>query len=82
MRRRLRLEQSWSKDQILEACLKLAPFRGEFEGVAAMSRGLFGKWPQGLDEQESALAAALLRGPNADAVAFRVRALRGRRRDH
>ena len=70
----LRLERSWSKDQILEAYLNLVPFRGELEGVAAMSRGLFGKWPEGLDEQEAALAAALLRAPNArsDAVARRA----------
>ncbi len=61
----LRLEQRWKKEQILEAYLNLAPFRGELRGVAAMSRGLFGKWPDGLDEAESALAAALLRAPNA-----------------
>lgn len=60
----LLLERHWSKDQILEAYLNLVPFRGELEGVAAMSRGLFGKWPEGLDEQEAALAAALLRAPN------------------
>ena len=70
----LRLEQSWSKDQILEAYLNLAPFRGELEGVAAMSRGLFGKWPQGLDEQEAALAAALLRAPNAGTAVVARRA--------
>jgi len=70
----LRLERSWSKEQILEAYLNLVPFRGELEGVAAMSRGLFGKWPQGLEEQEAALAAALLRAPNArpDVVARRA----------
>ena len=59
------LEQRWKKDEILEAYLNLAGFRGEMQGVAAMSRGLFGKWPDGLDEQEAALAAALLRAPNA-----------------
>ena len=70
----LLLERHWSKDQILEAYLNLVPFRGELEGVAAMSRGLFGKWPEGLDEQEAALAAALLRAPNArpDLVARRA----------
>jgi penicillin-binding protein 1C len=70
----LRLERSWSKDQIFEAYLNLVSFRGEFEGVAAMSRGLFGKWPDGLDQQEAALAAALLRAPNApsDLVARRA----------
>lgn len=59
------LEQRWKKDEILEAYLNLASFRGEWVGVAAMSRGLFGKWPDGLDERESALAAALLRAPAA-----------------
>jgi penicillin-binding protein 1C len=61
----LRIEGSWSKQQIVEAYLNLAGFRGELQGVAAMSRGLFGKWPTGLNERESALAAALLRSPNA-----------------
>lgn len=61
----LRLERRWSKAQILEAYLNLAPFRGELVGVAALSRGLFGKAPDALDEAESALAAALLRAPNA-----------------
>ncbi|MCF8174012.1 MAG: penicillin-binding protein 1C [Burkholderiaceae bacterium] len=70
----LRLERSWNKDQILEAYLNLVSFRGELEGVAAMSRALFDKWPEGLDEQEAALAAALLRAPNAkpDVVARRA----------
>jgi len=61
----LRLETSWSKRQIIEAYLNLVSFRGELQGVGAMSRQLFGKWPHGLDERESALAAALLRSPNA-----------------
>ena len=61
----LRIESSWSKQQILEAYLNLASFRGEAQGVTAMSRSLFGKWPDGLNERESALAAALLRAPNA-----------------
>lgn len=59
------LERRWKKDEILEAYLNLAGFRGELVGIAAMSRGLFGKWPDGLDERESALAAALLRAPGA-----------------
>lgn len=68
------LEQRWSKDQILEAYLNLAGFRGEMVGVAAMSRGLFGKWPDGLDERESALAAALLRAPGASSAVVSTRA--------
>ncbi|MEX8518567.1 MAG: penicillin-binding protein 1C [Leptothrix sp. (in: b-proteobacteria)] len=61
----LRLERQWRKPQILEAYLNLAAFRGELQGVAAMSRMLYGKWPAGLDEREAAIAAALLRAPNA-----------------
>ncbi len=70
----LRLESFWSKRQIIEAYLNLVSFRGELEGVGAMSRQLFGKWPHGLNERESALAAALLRSPNApsDLVARRA----------
>jgi penicillin-binding protein 1C len=59
------LEQKWSKDQILEAYLNLVSFRGELQGLAAASRGLFDKDPGGLDEAESAILAALLRSPNA-----------------
>jgi penicillin-binding protein 1C len=61
----LRLDGAWNKREILEAYLNLAAFRGELQGVAAMSRALFGKWPDGLDDREAALAAALLRAPNA-----------------
>ncbi|WP_240494582.1 penicillin-binding protein 1C [Azonexus hydrophilus] len=60
----LRLERSWSKGRIVEAYLNLVAFRGELQGVAAMSRSLFGKWPHGLDDRESAIAAVLLRAPN------------------
>jgi penicillin-binding protein 1C len=61
----MRIERRWSKDQILEAWLNLVPFRGEQVGVAAMSQALFQKAPSGLDAEESAIAAALLRAPNA-----------------
>ena len=59
------LESAWSKSQILEAYLNLSTFRGELQGIAAASRGLFGKSPDGLDESESLLLAVLLRGPNS-----------------
>ena len=73
------LERHWSKRQILETYLNLSTFRGELEGVAAAAYGLFGKDPSGLDESESALLAALLRGPNAppSTVARRACALAG-----
>ncbi len=59
------LDRRWRKAQILEAYLNLVPFRGELVGIDALSRTLFGKAPQGLDERESAIAAALVRAPNA-----------------
>lgn len=59
------LETRWRKDQILEAYLNLVPFRGEIVGIDALSRTLFGKAAHGLDEREAAIAAALVRAPNA-----------------
>ncbi|ARV20698.1 Penicillin-binding protein 2D [Curvibacter sp. AEP1-3] len=59
------LERGWRKDQILEAYLNLVPFRGELVGIDALSRSLFGKAPHGLDHREAAVAAALIRAPNA-----------------
>lgn len=61
----LRLERSWRKDQILEAYLNLVAFRGELVGVSALSASLFHKYPSGLDADEAALTAALVRAPNA-----------------
>ncbi|RST54865.1 penicillin-binding protein 1C [Variovorax sp. DXTD-1] len=59
------LERNWRKDQILEAYLNTVPFRGEIVGIDALSRTLFGKAPSGLDAREAAVAAALVRAPNA-----------------
>jgi len=59
------LEKRWSKAQILEAYLNLVTFRGELQGIAAASKGLFRKEPQGLDNVESLILAALVRSPNA-----------------
>ncbi|AGZ32309.1 penicillin-binding protein 1C [Burkholderia pseudomallei NCTC 13179] len=72
----LRLERGWRKDQILEAYLNLVPFRGETVGLDAMSHALFGKAPSGLDVRESAVAAALVRAPNASAAKVAERACR------
>lgn len=59
------LERSWRKDQVLEAYLNLVPFRGEMVGIDALSQTLFGKAAHGLDNREAAVAAALVRAPNA-----------------
>ena len=58
------LDRRWRKDQILEAYLNLVPFRGEIV-IDALSRTLFGKAAHGLDAREAAIAAALVRAPNA-----------------
>ncbi len=59
------LDRRWRKDQILEAYLNLVPFRGELVGIDALSRTLFSKAAHGLDDREAAVAAALVRAPNA-----------------
>ncbi|MGR2681660.1 penicillin-binding protein 1C [Chromobacterium haemolyticum] len=68
------LETHWSKAQILEAYLNLVGFRGELVGLSALSATLFGKMPAGLNLEESAIAVALIRAPNAapDKVATRA----------
>jgi penicillin-binding protein 1C len=61
----LELEKHWSKEQILEAYLNLAPFRGDIEGIGAASQILLGVAPQDITLREATILAALLRGPNA-----------------
>ena len=60
-----RLEASWKKSEILEAYLNSVPYRGELVGIDALAQTLFAKHPSGLDAQEAAIAAALVRSPNA-----------------
>ena len=54
------LEKVWTKEEILEAYLNLITFRGEIQGIAAASRGLFDKEPSGLNENESLILASLI----------------------
>ena len=76
MRSAWALEGGWNKDQILEAYLNLAPFRGEAQGVAAGSLALFGQRVSALAPREAALMAALLRNPTAPAAEVAARACR------
>jgi penicillin-binding protein 1C len=76
VRAALALGRSWSRDEILEAHLNLASFRGELVGVAAAAHGLFGRAPHGLGPAESALLVALLPAPNAAPEAVLARACR------
>jgi penicillin-binding protein 1C len=59
------LEKSWSKAQILEAYLNLIFYRAELQGIAAATRGLFHKEPNGLNDTESLILASLISSPNA-----------------
>lgn len=68
------IEKKWSKREILEAYLNLVSYRGELQGVAAASRGLFDKDPCGLDATESFILASLIRSPNASVNAVTKRA--------
>ncbi|RZL11242.1 MAG: penicillin-binding protein 1C [Rubrivivax sp.] len=68
------LDAQWRKSDILEAYLNLVPLRGELIGLPALSLTLFGKHPNALDAQESAVAAALARSPNATPTAVSQRA--------
>jgi penicillin-binding protein 1C len=75
------LEAAWSKDQILEAYLNLAGFRGETQGIGAAALGLFGKTSEALTRDDAALLVALLPNPraSADEVARRACGLVGGR---
>lgn len=68
------LEARWSKDQILEAYLNLAGYRGEAQGIGAAALGLFGKTPASLTRDDALLLAALLPDPRADAAVITRRA--------
>ncbi|MBX3563079.1 MAG: penicillin-binding protein 1C [Sphingomonas sp.] len=68
------LDGAWSKDQILEAYLNLAGFRGEAQGIGAAALGLFGKTPAALSRDDALLLAALLPDPRAGATKVAARA--------
>jgi penicillin-binding protein 1C len=68
------LDARWKKSEILEAYLNSVPLRGEIVGIDALAQTLFDKHASGLDAQEAAVAAALVRGPNAKAELVAQRA--------
>jgi penicillin-binding protein 1C len=74
MRAARALEAEWSKDQVLEAYLNLAGFRGEAQGIAAAALGLFGKTPATLTRDDALLLAALLPNPGAGSTEVARRA--------
>ncbi len=72
-----KLEARFSKDEILDLYLLLAPYGGNIEGARAASLAYFGKEPKRLTTAEAALLVALPQSPEArrpdrDAVAARA----------
>ena len=63
----LRLEERYSKAQILQEYLNTVYFGEGFYGVEAASRGYFGKPAAELAPAEAALLAGLVRAPSRDA---------------
>jgi penicillin-binding protein 1C len=66
----------WTRDQIMEAYLNLASFRGETQGIGAAALSLFGKTPAALGKDEAWLLAALLANPQAEPMQLAARACR------
>jgi penicillin-binding protein 1A len=64
-----RLEQRYSKNEILAAYLNAVYFGEGFYGVEAASRGYFGKPASDLQPHEAALLAAIVRSPSTYAPA-------------
>jgi penicillin-binding protein 1C len=65
MLRALELERRFTKTQILEIYLALAPYGGNLEGLRAASLAYFGKEPRRLSPGEAALLVALPQAPEA-----------------
>ncbi|QDL97304.1 penicillin-binding protein 1C [Rhodopseudomonas palustris] len=63
MVRAVELEQTLSKQQILDLYLALAPYGGNLEGIRAASIAYFGKEPKRLTLAEAALLVALPQSP-------------------
>ncbi len=76
MRAAWAIEDRWSKRQIIEAYLNLAPFRGETQGVGAAAAALYAKPPAALDRREAAVMVTLLRNPAASPAELARRACR------
>lgn len=60
----LALEQQLTKNEILHIYIKLAPFGGNVEGIAAASYVYLGKAPSRLTASEAALMVAIPQAPN------------------
>lgn len=61
--RAVQLERRFSKDEILDLYLTLAPYGGNLEGIRAAALAYFGKEPKRLSLAEAALLVALPQSP-------------------
>lgn len=76
----LQLEAHFTKDQILNYYLNLAPYGGNIEGVAAAARFYFDKPLHALSIAEIALLTTIPKNPNANRPDRGVNLAAGRRR--
>ncbi|HEY8927217.1 MAG TPA: transglycosylase domain-containing protein, partial [Polyangia bacterium] len=74
--RALQLEAQYSKREILEAYLNLAPYGGNVEGVGAASAIYFGKRPSALTLPEALTLAVVPQSPTRRSAATRAPAIR------
>jgi penicillin-binding protein 1C len=58
------IEETWTKEEILEAYLNLVNFKGELVGIDAASRALFQKEVHGLNEVESSIIVSFFKSPS------------------
>ena len=65
MVRALQLESRFSKNEVLDLYLTLAPYGGNLEGLRAASISYFGKEPKRLSNSECALLVALPQSPES-----------------
>ena len=63
--RAMQLERYMSKEEILEAYLRFAPFGGNIEGVEAATLSFWGRLPSGLSSAEIATLLAIPQSPTA-----------------
>ncbi len=77
--RAYQLEARFSKSEILDIYLALAPYGGNLEGLRAASLAYFGKEPRRLSTAEAALLVAIPQAPEARRPDRRVRSARAAR---
>ncbi len=68
MWRALELERHYSKDQVLEAYLNLAPYGRNLEGIGAASEIYFGKGPRDLTQPEAVALSVIPQSPSRRAL--------------